>query len=346
MRVLVTAVPNALFIVAAGTGRDERQSWQCHILRGGGGGERRRRGARRSSAKGEEGEAPTTGPGPDLSPSVAHHHNLSLSILRLLGVAPNLALESRGTTTFFALDRMPVQSLSLTCALMPFLTCSTRSSHALRATLSSILTSLRSRQLKQRTASCKHVLAGMMIDASRWGVRPTALRTLAPGFTLAAWVSCVPLRLEMCISHSCNAFPPEASRELLTRHFGDDPDHGPGRLGADNQSSIATDRKLRPNGDYTLRTLFFFIQLRGLRCAALMLITHPAARSPRPRSEYSKCSMYRATCVRCFRTDVRAERRAAARRKTAPNNDEYELLSARRTGRAFFERATRSSESR
>jgi hypothetical protein len=82
--------------------------------------------------------------------------------------------------------------------------------------LSSLLTPLRSRQLTQRTASCKHVLAGMMIDALRWGVRPTALRKLAPGFILAAWVSCVPFRLEMCISHSCDAFHPEASRELLT----------------------------------------------------------------------------------------------------------------------------------
>jgi hypothetical protein len=61
-------------------------------------------------------QSPVTGPGPDLSPSVARHHNLSLSVLRLLGVAPNLPLAGRVTIRFLALDYLPVQFLSATPA--------------------------------------------------------------------------------------------------------------------------------------------------------------------------------------------------------------------------------------
>jgi hypothetical protein len=53
----------------------------------------------------------------------------SPSVLRLLGVAPgcpqNLPLEGRITTSFRALDRVPVQFLSLPCKLIRFSTCST-----------------------------------------------------------------------------------------------------------------------------------------------------------------------------------------------------------------------------
>jgi hypothetical protein len=76
----------------------------------------------------------------------------------------------------------------------------------------------------------------MMIDASWWMAHTTALRTLAPSSNLAAWVSCVSLRLEIWISHSCDRSSPEASRELLTRHQGHDYDHD--RLGANDDTSI------------------------------------------------------------------------------------------------------------
>jgi hypothetical protein len=94
----------------------------------------------------------------------------------------------------------------------------------------------------------------MIIDASRWVVRTAALRTLARDFTLAGWVSCALLRLEMWLSHSCDENAPEVSRKLLNRHRGHDPDHGPGRLGTNNNSS--TGSKPGSNGDYTLRILF------------------------------------------------------------------------------------------
>jgi hypothetical protein len=90
-----------------------------------GGGVRKERRERRPS--------PVTGLGPDLSPSVARHHNLRLSlfVLRLLGVAPgrqpNMALQGRITASFFELDHMPVQFLSLPCAFIAFFTCSTSS---------------------------------------------------------------------------------------------------------------------------------------------------------------------------------------------------------------------------
>jgi hypothetical protein len=110
----------------------------------------------------------------------------------------------------------------------------------------------------------------MMIHASRWGVRATALRTLAPGFTLAAWVALIPLCIEMWIYNCCDAFALEVPRKLFTRYRGHDPDHSPGRLGANNNSS--TDCKPGSNGDYTLRILFALFKLRGLRLAAPMII--------------------------------------------------------------------------
>jgi hypothetical protein len=71
---------------------------------------------------------------------------------------------------FLALDRMPVQSLSLPCALTRFLTCSTRSSRAPQAALPPLLTQLCPSRLAHRTEHCRHVLSGMMIDTSRRGV--------------------------------------------------------------------------------------------------------------------------------------------------------------------------------
>jgi hypothetical protein len=74
------------------------------------------------------------------TPSVARHHDLWSSILPLLTVAPgrqpNFPMESRVTTSFLALDRLFVQLLSFPCALIRFLTCSTRVSRAPRAALS------------------------------------------------------------------------------------------------------------------------------------------------------------------------------------------------------------------
>jgi hypothetical protein len=79
---------------------------------------------------------------------------------------------------FFALGRVLVQCLYFPCTFIGFLTCSTK---VPRAALSWRLTPLRSRHLAHRAARWKHCLAGMMIDAC-----PTAIRTLAPDFILAA----------------------------------------------------------------------------------------------------------------------------------------------------------------
>jgi hypothetical protein len=182
---------------------------------------------------------------------LARHHTVSLSVLRL---PRRRSRSSRafpaGSPRNYELPRArprarPVSLLP--CALICFLTCPTRSSRAPRAALFPLLTPLRPRHLAHRAALCKYALSGMIIDALRWGVRTTALRTLAPGFTLAAWVSFISLQLETWISHSCDPFAHEVSRELLNRHCGHDPDHGPGRLGANNDSF--TDRKPGPNGN-------------------------------------------------------------------------------------------------
>jgi hypothetical protein len=58
---------------------------------------------------------------------------------------------------------------------------------------------------------------------------------------------------------------------MFTGHRGHDPDHGPGRLGANNNS--ATYSKPGSNGDYTMRILIVLFQLRDSRCAALMMVT-------------------------------------------------------------------------
>jgi hypothetical protein len=92
----------------------------------------------------------------------------------------------------------------------------------------------------------KHALAVMIIDASRWGVRATRLCTLAPGFTVAAWISFIPLHLEIWISHCCETFAPEVQRELLHRHHGHDPDDE--RLGPNHDT--ATNDEPVPDHEY------------------------------------------------------------------------------------------------
>jgi hypothetical protein len=197
-------------------------------------------------------------------------------------------------SNFLALDSVPAQSLSLPRPLICFMTCFKKSFRAPRSIHFTLLTPLRPCCLAHCVARRKLALASMKVDALWRVVRTTALRTLAPGFTVAACASFIPLRLSMWISNCFHAFPPEVPRKLHNRHRGHDRD---GRLGANNDNSTIS--KPGPSGDYTLRVLFVLFQLRGLHCAALIIITSGkrAVRSPRPRSEDPKCLMYRATSV-------------------------------------------------
>jgi hypothetical protein len=117
--------------------------------------------------------------------------------------------------------------------------CFTRSSRAPPAALSLLLAPLRPRHLAHRTASCMHVLAGMMIDASRWAcarLRYARSRSVSLSRTgLLSFLSALPLDVDSLLRR----FAHEVLRELLTRHRGHDLDQE--RVGANNDTSTDSD---------------------------------------------------------------------------------------------------------
>jgi hypothetical protein len=138
-----------------------------------------------------------------------------------------------------------------------------------------------------------------MIDALQWGVRPTALRTLAPGSTLAPWVSCLPLRLERCGSctPATNSFMRQ--RAICSIYI------APTTLITDGSAQTTTAPHIASPAQ-TATTLC----VSRVSCSSCEASAAPRRQLfheetvPRAGSENLECSTHLATSVECLRTDA------------------------------------------
>jgi hypothetical protein len=171
----------------------------------------------------------------------------------------------------------------------------------------------------------------MMIDAS---VPPTALRTFTLGLTVAAWNSFTTLHPEIWISHTCDAFAHQVSRELLTRHRSHNPDNY--RLSANNDTSTIGEPV--PNNKYLHCVSSSFCS--GCEDSAALHYEHHTripcrAQSPARQRESVVLDAPRDECI-MFSMDACGERHAAARPRVAPEDYEWEALAAELADIAFL----------